>query len=222
MPNVLITGANRGIGLEFARQYAADGWEVVATAREPEAADELNGLGVRVERLELGDLEAVATFAGRLDTKLDLLIANADTWFPESSDTAEDGRLWAEMMVTNCIAPTLLAKALLPKLRTPGAKLVALSSGMGSIGETSSTGYIPYRTSKAALNMAWRTLAIELKPLGLIAATFDPGWVKTSMGGPNAPLTPQDSVAAMRELIARLGAEDSGGFFRRNGSHVPW
>ena len=222
MPQVLITGANRGIGLEFARQYAADGWEVVATAREPERADELSGLGVGVEQLELGNLDAVAAFASRLDGPLDLFIANAGTWIPETSDTADDGRAWAEMMVANCIAPTLLAKALLPKLRSPGGKLIALSSGMGSIGETSSTGYIPYRTSKAALNMAWRTLAIELKPLGLITATFDPGWVKTRMGGPNAPTPPQESVAAMRALIERLGPADSGGFFRRGGERVPW
>ena len=222
MPNVLITGANRGIGLEFARQYAADGSEVVATARDPGSADELAALDVRVEQLDLHDLETVTGFGGRISGSLDLLIANAGTWIPETSDNAEDGRRWAEMMVANCIAPTLLAKALVPKLRTPGGKLVALSSGMGSITETSSTGYIPYRTSKAALNMAWRALSVELRPAGLITAVLDPGWVRTRMGGPNAPLTPSESVGAMRQLIDRLSSEDSGGYFNREGRPVPW
>jgi len=222
MPAVLITGANRGIGLEFARQYAADGWDVIATAREPDQADELNALGVRVEQLDLLDLERVTSFGAVVGGQLDLLIANAGTWIPETSDSAEDGRLWTDMMVTNCIAPTLLAKALLPKISRPGGKLVAISSGMGSIAEASSTGYIPYRTSKAALNMAWRALGIEVAPLGVITAAFDPGWVKTRMGGPNALLEPEDSVGAMRATIERLGPSDSGGFLRRTGERLPW
>lgn len=222
MPNVLITGANRGIGLEFAGQYAADGWHVVATAREPEQADDLNGLGVRVEQLELRDLDAVAGFGERIDGALDLLIANAGTWIPEASQTAEDGRQWAEMLVANCIAPVLLARALLPRLKAPGGKIVALSSGMGSIAEASTAGYIPYRTSKAALNMAMKALAVELGGRGIVTAALDPGWVKTRMGGPNAPTPPEDSVAAMRSLIERLGPEHSGRYLRRDGSFIPW
>jgi NAD(P)-dependent dehydrogenase (short-subunit alcohol dehydrogenase family) len=219
MPTVLITGANRGIGLEFARQFAGDGWEVVAAVRQ--SSDELDALGVRVERLDLHDLEAVAGFGGRIEAPLDLLIANAGTWIPETSESAEDGRKWAEMMVSNCIAPCLLARSAAPKM-PGGGKLVALSSGMGSIAQASSPGYIPYRTSKAALNMGWRALAIELRGQGLITAALDPGWVKTRMGGPNAPLEPTDSVGEMRQLIARLGAEDSGGYFNRKGETLPW
>ena len=222
MPQVLITGANRGIGLEFARQYAADGWEVIATAREPATADELNALGVRVEQLELRDLDAVTGFAGRIEGPLDLLIANAGTWIPETSETAEDGRLWAEMMVANCIAPCLLAKALRPKTRAPGGKVVALSSGMGSIAETDTPGYIPYRTSKAALNMAMRALAVEFRADGIVTAALDPGWVKTRMGGPNAPLQPDESVGPMRELIERLGPKQSGRYLSRDGSTLAW
>jgi NAD(P)-dependent dehydrogenase (short-subunit alcohol dehydrogenase family) len=93
---------------------------------------------------------------------------------------------------------------------------------MGSISETSSTGYLPYRTSKAALNMAWRALAVEYRPQGLITAVFDPGWVKTRMGGPNAPVAPESSVAGMRAIIDRLTLAESGGFFRRSGEQVPW
>jgi NAD(P)-dependent dehydrogenase (short-subunit alcohol dehydrogenase family) len=220
LPRVLITGANRGIGLEFARQYAADGWDVIATARDP--GDELPALGVRVEQLDMTDLDAVTHFGEQVGGTLDLYIANAGTWLPETSETAEDGRRWTEMMLANCIGPALLARTLTGRMQAPGGKLIGLSSGMGSIGETSSTGYVPYRTSKAALNMAWRALSVEFRPRGLIFATFDPGWVQTRMGGPNAPLQPQDSVAAMRALIERLGPEESGGFYRRSGETVPW
>jgi NAD(P)-dependent dehydrogenase (short-subunit alcohol dehydrogenase family) len=219
MPTVLITGANRGIGLEFARQYAADGWDVVATARQ--SSPELDALGVPVEPLDLHDLEAVTGFRERIGGSLDLLIANAGTWIPETSETAEDGRQWTEMMVANCIAPCLLAKAVAPAMPS-GGKIVALSSGMGSIAQASTPGYIPYRTSKAALNMAMRALAIELRGRGLITATFDPGWVKTRMGGPNAQLDPQESVGPMRATIERLGPDDSGGYFSRDGKPIPW
>src|ERR687883_352346 len=108
MPTVLITGANRGIGLEFARQYSADGWTVIATARQ--TSPKLDALEVRTEQLELTDLEAVAGFGSRIDA-LDLLIANAGTMQPAEAESAEDGRAWAEMLMTNCIAPYLLAKS---------------------------------------------------------------------------------------------------------------
>jgi NAD(P)-dependent dehydrogenase (short-subunit alcohol dehydrogenase family) len=219
MPTVLVTGANRGIGLEFARQYAGDGWAVIATARQGSA--ELDRLDARVEPLELTDLEAVAGFGSRIDDPLDLLIANAGTMEPEEAETADDGRAWAGMLTVNAIAPYLLAKSVLPRVAEARGKLIALSSGMGSIGE-STGGYVPYRSSKAALNMAWHSLAIEAKPLGIVAAVLDPGWVKTRMGGRNAPTPPEQSVGDMRRLIERLGPAESGGFFKRDGSRHAW
>ena len=219
MPSVLITGANRGIGLEFARQYASDGWDVVATARA--SSPELDSLAVRVEALDMLDLDSVAGFGDRIDRPLDLLIANAGTWVPKEAETAEEGHAWSEMMVTNCIAPFLLAKAVLPHVERAKGKLIALSSGMGSIA-ASSGGHVPYRTSKAALNMAWNTLALETGRMGIVAAAIDPGWVKTRMGGPNAPLRPEESIGDMRRLIGRLGPEQSGGFFKRDGSTHAW
>ena len=219
MPRVLITGANRGIGLEFARQYSADGWDVIATARETSA--ELAALGVRVESLDLRDLDAVVALGQGLDGPLDRLIANAGTMEPENCDTADDGRAWAEMLTVNCIGPYLLAKSLLRQVAAPRGKLIALSSGMGSIGE-SSGGYVPYRTSKAALNMAWHSLAIEAKPLGVVAAALDPGWVKTRMGGPNALISAEQSVGDMRALIERMGPDQSGGFLKRDGTPHAW
>ena len=219
MPRVLVTGANRGIGLEFARQYSADGWDVIATARETSA--ELAALGVRVEPLDLRDLGAVAALGTSIDGPLDLLIANAGTMTPENGATADDARAWAEMMTVNSIAPYLLAKSVLRQVAEARGKLIALSSGMGSIGE-SSGGYVPYRTSKAALNMAWHGLAIEAKPLGVVAAALDPGWVKTRMGGPNALISAQQSVGDMRRLIDRLGPDQSGGFLKRDGTSHDW
>jgi NAD(P)-dependent dehydrogenase (short-subunit alcohol dehydrogenase family) len=218
MPTVLITGANRGIGFEFTRQYSADGWDVIATARQ--SSGELESLDVRVEPLELTDLDSVATFGERID-RLDLLIANAGTWIPEQAESSDDGRAWADMMISNAIAPYLLAKSVLRHVADAKGKLMALTSGMGSIGE-SSGGYIPYRSSKAALNMAWHALAIEVKRHGIVAAVLDPGWVKTRMGGPNAPTPPAQSVREMRALIERLGPVDSGGFFKRDGSRHAW
>jgi NAD(P)-dependent dehydrogenase (short-subunit alcohol dehydrogenase family) len=218
MPTVLITGANRGIGLEFARQYSADGWTVIATARQ--TSPELDGLGVGVEQLELTDLDAVAQFGSRID-ELDLLIANAGTMEPGEADSAEDGRAWAEMMVTNCIAPYLLAKSVLRHVAESQGKLIALTSGMGSIAE-SSGGYVPYRSSKAALNMAWHSLASETRKQGVIAAGIDPGWVKTRMGGAHAPTRPEESVADMRRLIESLTPDQSGRFLKRDGSTHAW
>jgi NAD(P)-dependent dehydrogenase (short-subunit alcohol dehydrogenase family) len=219
MPTVLITGANRGIGLEFARQYSQDGWEVIATARQ--SSPELEALKVRVEPLELTDFDSVVSFGKRVGGPLDLLIANAGTMEPAEARTADDGRAWADMLVTNTIAPYLLAKSVLPHVESAKGKLLALTSGMGSIGE-SSGGYVPYRSSKAALNMAWHSLAIEVKRLGIIAAVLDPGWVKTRMGGASAPTPPEQSVGDMRRLIERLTLEDSGAYLKRDGSRHGW
>jgi NAD(P)-dependent dehydrogenase (short-subunit alcohol dehydrogenase family) len=219
MPKVLITGANRGIGLEFARQYSLDGWDVIATARQ--SSEELDALGVRVEPLDLSDADAVAGFAAKLDGPLDLLIANAGTNHPMDGKTADDSRDWQKMMMVNAIAPYMLAKAVLPKLGEARGKAVAISSGMGSIAENGG-GWVPYRTSKAALNMAWSSLAIEARSRGVTAVALSPGWVKTRMGGAGAEITPEESVGDMRKLVERLTIDHSGRFLRRDGSEIPW
>jgi NAD(P)-dependent dehydrogenase (short-subunit alcohol dehydrogenase family) len=159
MPTVLITGANRGIGLEFARQYSSDGWNVVAAVRE--GSPELDSLNVRVEQLDMRDLNAVATFSDRLES-LDLLIANAGTYGPRSPRTGEDGEEWLAALAVNTVAPYLLAESVLPLVAKNSGKLIAISSRMGSIEDNGSGGYIAYRSSKSALNMAWRSLANAL------------------------------------------------------------
>ena len=216
MPNVLITGANRGIGLEFAQQYAADGWNVIATARHSSA--ELDALGVTVKPLDLSDADAVAGFT--IDGSLNLLIANAGTSEPKETQGADNARAWQKMMMVNAIAPYQLGKALLPRM-VGGGKMIAISSGMGSIGDTGG-GWVPYRASKAALNMAWSNLALEAKSRGVACVLFSPGWVKTDMGGAGAEITAEESVSAMRALIERLTIDDTGKFLRRDGSELPW
>src|SRR5436309_9116749 len=137
MPNILITGANRGIGLEFARQYVADRWEVIATARHSSA--ELDALGVTVKPLDLSDADAVAKFT--IDQALDLFIANAGTSQPMNTDGAKNARAWQSMVMVNAIAPYQLGKALLPRM-SEGGKMIAVSSGMGSIGDNGG-GWVP-------------------------------------------------------------------------------
>ena len=218
MPTVLITGANRGIGLEFARQYSSDGWDVIATVREH--SPELDSLGVRIETLDMRDLDAVAGFGERLDA-LDLLVANAGTYGPRSPENGEDGAEWLETFAVNTVAPYLLARSVLPLVARAGGKLVAISTKMGSIEDNRSGGYIAYRSSKSALNMAWRSLAIDNRGK-IVCAMLHPGWVQTRMGGSSAPLSPEDSVAGMRRVIDGLGPEQSGGFFNYDGSEIPW
>lgn len=218
MPTLLITGANRGIGLEFARQYAADGWDVIATARQ--SSPELDALGVRIEPLDLFDADVVTSFAARVADPLDLLIANAGTSHPMNTDGAQNARDWQAMMMVNAIAPFLLGQSLLPRI-SAGGRMIAISSGMGSIAENSG-GWVPYRTSKAALNMAWSSLALEAKPRGVAVVALSPGWVQTRMGGAGAEITAEESVGAMRTLIDRLTITDSGKFLRRDGSELPW
>jgi NAD(P)-dependent dehydrogenase (short-subunit alcohol dehydrogenase family) len=218
MPTVLITGSNRGIGLELARQCSRDGWNVIATARESNA--ELDALGIRVERLDLSEADEVAAFPSKIDTKLDLFIANAGTSHPMNTLGADNARDWQAMMMVNAIAPYQLGKALLPKM-ADGGKMIAISSGMGSIGDNGG-GWVPYRTSKAALNMAWNNLALEARSRGIACVLFSPGWVKTDMGGAGAEITAEESVTDMRRLIERLSIDDSGKFLRRNGSEIAW
>jgi len=218
MPKVLITGANRGLGLELARQYSTAGWEVVATVRESSA--ELEELGVRIEQLDMRDLDKVEGFGKRLDS-LDLLIANAGTYGPKSVESADDARGWSETFAVNTIAPFLLAQSVLPLVAKAAGKLIAITSRMGSIEDNSSGGFIAYRSSKTALNSAWRSLAIDNSGR-VTCAVLHPGWVQTRMGGSSAPLEPEQSIAGLRKVIDGLGPDDSGRFFSYDGTEIPW
>ena len=215
MPSVVITGAGRGIGLEFARQYAAEGWDVTATVRQPSA--ELHALGIRIMTLDVADFEAVASFPDQIDRRLDLFIANAGVSAPQRIGDAKAAEEWQRVHAVNAVAPVLLAERLATKM-APEGKMAAITSRMGSIAD-SSGGYIAYRASKAALNAAWYALSRELAvPMVL----FHPGWVQTDMGGPNAQIGPRESVAGMRGVIERLTGAQSGSFVDYRGQPIPW
>lgn len=219
MPTVLITGAARGLGLEFASQYAAEGWDVIATARQ--ASPGLEAIGARIEALDMGDFDAVAGFADRIDGPIDLLIANAGQIGPLEAGSAADAAAWSDLLKVNTIAPVLLAQALFPRLVEAKGKAVAITSKMGSIDDATG-GYLPYRSSKSALNMAWHVLALEQKPTGVAMAVLNPGWVATDMGGPSAPLKPRDSIAGMRQVIDALTIEQTGSFLDYTGESIAW
>jgi NAD(P)-dependent dehydrogenase (short-subunit alcohol dehydrogenase family) len=215
---VLVTGANRGLGLEFVRQYKADGWDVIATARA--SSPELDQLGVQTDALDMGDLDAVAGFGRHID-QLDLLIANAGTYGPKDASSSSEAAEWLDTFAVNTVAPYLLAKSLARRMQD-GGKLIVISTRMGSLEDNGSGGFLAYRSSKTALNMAWRNLAHDVRGQGLIATMLHPGWVQTRMGGSNAPVTPADSIGGMRRVIDRLGPADSGKFFDYQGQTVPW
>jgi len=223
MPRVLVTGANRGIGLEFVRQYATDGWQVIACCRKPSDADALKNLkgDVAIETLDVTDDDQIAKLAARLKGQsIDLLINNAGIYGSRSEiDTAA----WLDVLRVNTIAPFHLAQALSSHVARSERKLiVSLTSGMGSIGSNDSGGYPMYRSSKAALNMVMKGLSAELKAKGVSVVVFSPGWVKTDMGGHGAPLAVDESVGSLRKTIAELKPADSGKFLNYDGKPIPW
>lgn len=220
MPTVLITGANRGLGLEFARQYSADGWTVIATARHPDAATDLKATGAEVHPFESAVPASLDSLQATLgDRAIDVLIANAGMMGPRQFD--RDG--WMDTLLTNVIAPTELAIRLKANvLASQQRKMIALSSTLGSIAGNDSGGLLAYRSSKTALNAAWRSLSIDWKGSGLSLAMVHPGWVKTDMGGPNAMITVEQSVADMRKVIAGLTLADTGKFIGNDGLVIPW
>ncbi|ESZ85490.1 MAG: short-chain dehydrogenase [Blastomonas sp. CACIA14H2] len=220
MPTVLITGANRGLGLEFARQYAADGWTVVATARNPQAAEALAATGAEIHAYDALDPQALEGLQAAIgDRAIDVLIANAGILGPQQFDREK----WSETFLANVIAPTELALRLKPNvLASDQRKMVALSSILGSIAANDSGGILAYRSSKAALNAAWRSLAIDWKDSGLTLAMIHPGWVQTDMGGPGAQIDPSTSIGGYRKVIARLSVADSGAFLDYQGNRLDW
>jgi NAD(P)-dependent dehydrogenase (short-subunit alcohol dehydrogenase family) len=220
---VLITGANRGLGLEFARQYVKAGWSVIGTARKPDAAGELKALGVRVMQLDVTDAESVRRLATGLENyPIDLLINNAGMSNRGAGFETVDFDSVERVLAVNTVGPMRVTQALLPNLRLGTTKqIVNISSDLGSI-ERSRGGFVGYRESKAALNMFTRSLAADLGDEGFTCIVMSPGWVRTDMGGPEAPLSPAESITGMRAVIDGLKPEDSGSFKKYDGTTVPW
>ena len=225
MSTVLITGANRGLGLEFARQYVKEGWRVIATCRSLEKAEMLRGLGdaVSIYRLEVADIGAISALGRELAREsIDLVIANAGISGPRNMTPEEiDVEGWSETFRVNAMAPLALAGALKDAVaRSVQRKMIAISSRLGSMAANTEGGGYVYRSSKAALNAAWRSFALVHPQL--IAVLLHPGWVRTDMGGKQALLSPEESVAGMRRVIAALTQADSGRFYNYDGSAIPW
>lgn len=221
MPTVLITGAGRGIGLELARQYRADGWQVIGTVRNPASGGDLKAAGVEVEALEAADPASIVALGDRMKGRaIDVMIANAGMMGdPATIEPAE----WIETLKLNSIGPTLLALALKDAvLASDQKKMVAITSRLGSIAQNSAGSYVAYRSSKAALNAAWRSLSIDWRGSGLALAMLHPGWVRTAMGGSNAEVAPEDSAAGLRRVIAALTPDRSGTFIAFDGEELPW
>jgi NAD(P)-dependent dehydrogenase (short-subunit alcohol dehydrogenase family) len=220
---IVITGANRGIGLALARRYSERGAEVHGTARDPSAAKELAALkGVVVHALDVRSDASVEAFAKELgDVAVDVLVNNAGRGHWEG--LAEfDAKLAIELFDTNAVGAVRVTRALRPMLKKAGGKVFHISSGMGSIGDNNMGGAYAYRMSKAALNMAGRTLAIELAKDRVASIVLEPGWVKTDMGGRGATITAEESAAQLGELIDTRGMDSTGKFLRRTGAEFPW
>ena len=195
---------------------------MIATLRDPAQGAALQALGARVEALDMLDLASVEAFPERLAGEpLDLFIANAGISKAKWIRSREDAEAWQEVHLVNSVAPTLLAEMLLPLVEAAGGRMAAISSRMGSI-DDSSGGYIGYRASKAALNAAWRALALGWRERPVTLVLLHPGWVQTDMGGPQAPLPVEESVAGMRRVIAALPRRESGAFVDYRGAPVPW
>ena len=236
MTHYLITGANRGLGLEFVRQLLARGDAVIACCREPDKASELHGLGkngaserLKIFALDVEDAAEIAALPAKLDgdgVRIDVLINNAGV---ASGKDERLGEFEAETMVRvlaiNSVAPMLVTQAFVPLLEKTGQspKIVCITSGLGSITQADGLAYgLSYGMSKAALNMGVKKLSSELKERGIAIVALHPGWVQTDMGGANAPLQPADSIRGMLQVIDGLRVAKTGHFLNYAGNELPW
>jgi len=231
MPTVLITGGNRGLGLEFARQYAADGWQVFAACRAPDAAKELHQLAtesgerIRILKMDVTDAASVRAVAVELNGQpIDLLLNNAGVGGPRNERIGSlDYAAWARVLDANTLGPMRVVEAFLENVaRGSQKRIVTITSGMGSLADNTSGDSYAYRSSKSAVNMVMKSLAIDLAPRGITCVVVNPGWVRTDMGGPQGKLSPAESIKALRSVIAALRAEDSGRFLNYDGKPYPW
>ena len=220
MKHVVITGANRGIGLEFARQYQNQGWRVTGVCRQSSA--DLEQFSSRViEGIDVTDPGCIAELVARLDGEtIDLLINNAGLLRDEVLGSIDFASIMQQMEV-NAYAPLRVVEALLPNL-TAGSKIANITSRMGSIADNDSGGRYGYRASKAAFNAFGRSLAVDLKPKGIAVAQLHPGYVKTRLVNFGGLITTEESVTGLVKLIENLNLENSGSFWHTNGEELPW
>jgi NAD(P)-dependent dehydrogenase (short-subunit alcohol dehydrogenase family) len=228
---VLLTGANRGLGLEFVRQYAQDSWKVLAACRAPDAAKELQELAsqqperIRVLAIDVMNAASVKEAAASLrDEPIDLLLNNAGVGSPPGQKIGNlDYAAWARVLDANVLGPARMVEAFVENVaKGRDKRIVTVTSLMGSIADNSSGGSYAYRSSKAAVNAAMKSFSIDLAPRGITCVVVHPGWVRTDMGGAGGKLSPVESVGSLRALIASLKPKDSGKFFNVDGKELPW
>lgn len=236
MPTILVSGANRGLGLEFVRQYAADGWTVHACCRNPDGAGELNAIAtaktsaaangnVTVHKLDVADFAAIDRLAKTLDGEpIDVLLNNAGVGGGDRQEFMNDDfEAWSRTFRVNTMAPLRMTEVFVDNVAASGRKVVVIMSTiMASMTEEVSGKLHLYRTSKAAVNMVMRLLSVDLAERGITTFSLHPGWVRTDMGGAQATLSPEESIAGIRQVIAGAGPETNGRFMAWNGKELPW
>ena len=230
METILVTGANRGIGLELVKQYCNQNYQVIGTYRNENTSGEFISMSrnlnnLKVYSLDVSSDQSLKDFSSKLgDTPVDIFINNAGVYGPrDSSFNNVDERNWISVFQTNAIAPLLLTQLIIENLRNGSQKkLIYITSKMGSIDDNKSGGAYIYRSSKTALNSVVKSISLDLAKDGMKVALLHPGWVRTDMGGPNGLIDATTSVSRMTEVIDRLSQSDSGCFFNYDGSKIPW
>jgi NAD(P)-dependent dehydrogenase (short-subunit alcohol dehydrogenase family) len=231
MPIVLITGASRGLGLEFCRQYLAQDWEVIACCRDPDTADGLSELQtnytrLRIEALNVEDFDQIEELAKKLSAvDIDVLINNAGVYDEKAGYGFGklDYGLWQHSLMVNTLAPMKMAETLFQQIKRSNKKLIVnITSLMGSIADNGSGGSYYYRSSKSALNSSMYSLAMDLKNQGIGVLILHPGWVRTDMGGPGGLIDSQESVSGMIKQIDNFTLGQTGAFLKYDGKILPW
>jgi NAD(P)-dependent dehydrogenase (short-subunit alcohol dehydrogenase family) len=229
-PTILITGANRGIGLKLSEQFAEDGWQVLACCRNPADAGELQALGerglaVEVQALDVTNYEQMAALSDQLGNRpIDILLNNAGIYGSKGASFGEiDAQEWRQVLEVNTIAPLMLVQAFVEQVAASQKKLVAIiGSKVGSIADNSSGGSYIYRSSKTAVNQVVKCLSIDLADRDISVISLHPGWVQTEMGGPNAEISTDESVSGLKNILQTAGLAQSGHFIEYDGSSIPW
>ena len=232
MPSILITGSNRGLGLEWTRQYVEASWRVYATCRHPAEAHELQqlsrqGAGLTLHRLDVTRQDEVQALVAELrEATIDILLNNAGVYMEKYDDVSARGISyddWLYTFMVNTLGAVRVTEACIEHVaRSTRRLIVVTTSHMGSIAEMDAPGSYYYRSSKAALNAAMKGLSAELRARGIGVLLLHPGWVQTRMGGPGARITVRESVSAMRTLVDGFKMADSGRFLRYDGTEIPW
>lgn len=236
MPTILVTGANRGLGLEFVRQYAAEGWTVHACCRNPNGAEDLNAIAttktgaganghVTVHKLDVADFAAIDGLAKSLNgAPIDVLLNNAGVGGGDRQEFMNDDfEAWSRTFRVNTMAPLRMTEAFVDNVAGSECKVVVIiSTIMASMTDDVSGKLHLYRTSKAAVNMVMRLLSVDLEERGITTFSLHPGWVRTDMGGAQATLSPEESITGIRRVIAGAGPETNGRFMTWDGKELPW